>query len=78
MYLLHPDEVLPTASVNDVAIEVLGVEYKFNANERRLRCSPHTISLVSQALIFGNNNNSYDNDKTELENEVAFMRDWRK
>ena len=70
--------VLDNASSNDVAIEKLGVKYKFDASERRLRCGPYTINLVGQALIFGNNSNSYDNDETELEEEAAFMRDWRK
>lgn len=70
--------VLDNASANDVAIENLGVEYKFDASERRLCCGSYTTNLVGEALIFGNNSNIYDIDETELEDEAAFMHDWRK
>jgi hypothetical protein len=70
--------ILDNANSNDVAIKKLGVEYNFDASKRRLHCGPHTINLFGQALIFGNNSDSYDNDEIELEDEAASMRDWRK
>jgi hypothetical protein len=45
--------VLDNAANNNTAITALSLEYNFNPTHRRLRCGPHTLNLVGQAIIFG-------------------------
>jgi len=35
-------------------MQALGHEFKFDANERRIRCSPHFINLAVQSMLYGN------------------------
>jgi hypothetical protein len=69
--------VLDNASNNDTAVAKLGVQYHFNPIHRRLRCSPHTLNLIGQAIIFGTNRDAYDNDATQHTVEEAHLQDWR-
>jgi hypothetical protein len=50
----------------------------FNSTHWRLRCSPHTINLIGQVLLFGNNKDAYDNAAEHADDEEAFMQVWRK
>jgi hypothetical protein len=70
--------VLDNATNNDTAIAALAVDYDFNPTHRRLRCSPHTLNLVGQAIIFGANTESYNNVAEQLDTEVVYMQEWRK
>jgi hypothetical protein len=70
--------VLDNATNNDTAIAALAVDYDFNPTHRRLRCGPHTLNLVGQAIIFGANTESYDNVAEQLDTEVVYMQEWRK
>ncbi|KAI1556015.1 hypothetical protein PtrEW4_012163, partial [Pyrenophora tritici-repentis] len=47
--------VLDNAANNDTAVSSLAHAYDFNAAHRRLRCGPHTLNLIGQAIIFGSN-----------------------
>ena len=49
----------------------------FNPTQRRLRCGPHTINLIGQALLFGKGKDAYNNDAEQVEEE-ALMQQWRK
>jgi hypothetical protein len=54
--------VLNNASNNNTAIAAVAREFSnFEAIERRLRCSPHTINLIRQALLFSKDKDAYDN-----------------
>jgi hypothetical protein len=50
----------------------------FNPAQRRLRCGPHTINLIGQALLFGKDKDAYNNDTEQVEEEEALMQQWRK
>jgi hypothetical protein len=47
------------------------------AAHRRLRCGAHTLNLIGQALLWGNNNDAYDNDSSSLTVESELLRNWR-
>ncbi|RAR12722.1 nonribosomal peptide synthase [Stemphylium lycopersici] len=71
--------VLNNASNNDTTIAAVAREFgDFNPTQRRLRCGPHTINLIGQALLFGNNKDVYDNAAEHIDDEEAFIAAWRK
>ncbi|KAI1671877.1 hypothetical protein L13192_02736 [Pyrenophora tritici-repentis] len=71
--------VLDNASNNDTTIAAVAREFgDFNPTQRRLRCGPHTINLIGQALLFGNNKDAYDNAAEHIDDEEAFIAAWRK
>ncbi|KAA8613949.1 hypothetical protein PtrV1_12857 [Pyrenophora tritici-repentis] len=70
--------VLDNAANNDTAIAVVAEIYDFLLVHRRLRCGPHTLNLIRQTLLWGNNQQAYDNAPEELSDEVRFIREWRK
>ena len=59
--------VLDNASNNDTAVLALARRMGFNATHRRLRCGPHTLNLVGQTLLWGNNADAFDNDISNLD-----------
>ncbi|KAI1675945.1 hypothetical protein L13192_02692 [Pyrenophora tritici-repentis] len=70
--------VLDNASNNDTTIAAVAREFNdFNPTQRRLRCGPHTINLIGQALLFGKDKDAYNNDAEQVEEE-ALMQQWRK
>jgi hypothetical protein len=58
--------VLDNASNNDTAVAALGLKYSFLPAHRRLRCSAHTINLVGQQVIFGNNKAAFENEPSNI------------
>ncbi|KAH7563658.1 hypothetical protein BM1_00705 [Bipolaris maydis] len=70
--------VLDNAYTNDTAVTYLAGQYGFTAAYHRLRCGPHTLNLIGQAIIFGKDPDSYDNDAEEHEAEEILIADWRK
>lgn len=70
--------VLDNAYANDTAVTYLAGQYGFTATYHRLRCGPHTLNLIGQAVIFGKDPHSYNNDAEEHEEEETLMADWRK
>jgi hypothetical protein len=70
--------VLDNATNNDTAVAAIARLYNFNAAHRRLRCGPHTLNLIGQAIIFGKNKEAYDNVAEEHASEQAFMAQWRR
>jgi hypothetical protein len=70
--------VLDNAANNDTAVAALASVYDFNAAYRRLRCIPHTLNLIGQAIIFGSDKEAYNNAVAELNIEELYMRDWRR
>lgn len=70
--------VLDNAANNDTAIAALAREYNFDPATRRLRCSCHTLNLIGQAIIFGNNKDAYGNTREQYSTEEQYMREWRK
>jgi hypothetical protein len=70
--------VLDNASNNDTAIAAVAREFgNFEVTERRLRCGPHTINLIGQALLFGKDKDAYNNAAEQVVEEEAFMQLWR-
>ncbi|EFQ89716.1 hypothetical protein PTT_13915 [Pyrenophora teres f. teres 0-1] len=70
--------VLDNAANNDTAIAALAREYNFDPAYRRLRCSCHTLNLISQAIIFSNNKDAYGNTREQYSTEEQYMRERRK
>jgi hypothetical protein len=56
--------VLDNAYANDSAIAKLADMYQFDRLHRRLRCAPHTLNLVGQAIMFGVDTQSFNNGTT--------------
>ncbi|KAG9375578.1 hypothetical protein A1F94_013867 [Pyrenophora tritici-repentis] len=69
--------VLDNAANNDTAVSSLAHAYDFNAAHRRLRCGPHTLNLIGQAIIFGSNQEAYNNNDEQLQTEEVYMQEWR-
>lgn len=59
--------VLDNASNNDTAVLALARRIGFSATHRRLRCGPHTLNLVGQTLLWGNDADAFDNDASNLD-----------
>ncbi|KAI1566127.1 hypothetical protein PtrEW13061_011860 [Pyrenophora tritici-repentis] len=70
--------VLDNAANNNTAIAAVARAYDFDAAHRRLRCGPHTLNLVGQAIIFGADKEAYDNVAEQLNTEEVCMQEWRK
>jgi hypothetical protein len=70
--------VLNNAASKDTAIAALARLNGFIPSHRRLRCGPHTLNLVGQAIIFGKDKAAYDNTVEEHNTEEEFMDEWRK
>lgn len=66
--------VLDNASNNDSAVAALADTIGFSHLQRRLRCGPHTLNLIGQQLLWGSDSAAYDNDTSELAEEIQFMR----
>ncbi|KAG9379901.1 Dimer-Tnp-hAT domain containing protein [Pyrenophora tritici-repentis] len=61
----------------EITVGKLGYFMGFSATERRLRCDPHTLNLIGQMLLWGEEKESYDNEETERVNEAENMATWR-
>lgn len=70
--------VLDNVYTNNTAVAKLSTLYNFSTRRRRLRCNPHILNLVGQAIIFGNNRDSYDNAVEEYSDEEKFIQQWRR
>ena len=70
--------VLDNASNNDLAVAAIGQKLGFSASDRRHRCGPHTLNLVGQRLLWGQDEDAYDNNKRELTDETEFIDEWRR
>jgi hypothetical protein len=71
--------ILDNAANNDTAIAAVARNFNnFTATERRLRCGPHTINLIGQALLFSKDKDAYDNAEEQVLEEETFMQQWRK
>ena len=69
--------MLDNATNNDAAVLRIAEQMGLNATHRRLRCGAHTLNLIGQALLWGNNNDAYDNDSSEAAVESELLRNWR-
>jgi hypothetical protein len=70
--------VLDNATNNDTAVAALARVYDFDATHQRLRCGPHTLNLIGQAIIFSKDREAYNNAAEQLNTEQLYMREWRK
>lgn len=70
--------VLDNAANNDTAIAALSRVYDFDAAHGRLRCGPHTFNLISQAIVFGRDKDTYGNAVDQLNTEEAYLQEWRR
>src|ERR1700761_9514033 len=52
---------LDNATNNDTAIADLASEFGFDPLQRRVRCFGHIINLVVKALLFGSDDEAFDN-----------------
>ncbi|PWO15050.1 MmsB, 3-hydroxyisobutyrate dehydrogenase, partial [Pyrenophora tritici-repentis] len=69
--------MLDNATNNDTAVLSIAQQMDLTAAHRRLRCGAHTLNLIGQALLWGSNNDVYDNDRSELAVESELLRNWR-
>jgi hypothetical protein len=71
--------VLNNAGNNNTTVKAISRKYSsFSASQRRLRCSPHTINLIRQALLFGKDKDAYNNNVEHAQDKEVFMQQWRK
>jgi hypothetical protein len=70
--------VLNNATSNDTAVAALARLIGFILSYRRLRCGPHTLNLVSQAIMFGKDRAAYENEVEEHKDEEEFIDKWQK
>jgi hypothetical protein len=66
------------ATNNDTCIEALGLEYNFNPLHRRLRCSGHKINLVARAMLWGVDEEAFENELATVDIEDHDLSIWRK
>jgi hypothetical protein len=72
--------VLDNATNNDTTITSLALKIGFNATHRRLRCGPYTLNIIGQRLLWGKDDEAYDNDVGEavkLNEEHVLIKEWR-
>jgi hypothetical protein len=69
--------VLDNAAAKDTAVAYIRRAFHFDASHRRLRCAPHKLNPVGQMIIFGLDNDVYNNSPDEFAAEAQYMRDWR-
>lgn len=70
--------ILDNATNNNSAIDALAIKYDFNARYRRLRCACHIINLAAQQIIFSKDHEAFENAEEYLDEEEAFLDEWRK
>jgi hypothetical protein len=69
--------VTDNADNNDTCLDNLAIEFNFNKQHRRLRCSGHIINLVARSILFGNNADAFEEDcqaVKEVQDEVKLWR----
>jgi hypothetical protein len=52
---------ITTIRENDAAVATIANKIGFTASYRRLRCSPHTLNLIGQTLLWGKDAEAFDN-----------------
>jgi hypothetical protein len=65
--------VLNIESNNDSAVLAIAQKIGFSVTNRCLRCGLHTLNLISQRLLWGQDTDAYNNNARELANESEFM-----
>lgn len=66
------------ATNNDTCIEALGTEFGFNPLHRRLRCSGHKINLVARAMLWGVDEEAFENELAHVTIEDQDLLIWRR
>ncbi|KAF1965288.1 hypothetical protein BU23DRAFT_490021, partial [Bimuria novae-zelandiae CBS 107.79] len=54
--------ILNNAINNNIALKALGAYYSFALQDQRLRCSPYSLNLVGQTIIFRTNKDAFNNN----------------
>ncbi|KNG52862.1 hat domain-containing protein [Stemphylium lycopersici] len=72
------DFILDNSTSNDTAVTALARHNGFIPSHRRLRCGPHTLNLVGQAIMFGKDRAAYENEVEKHKDEEEFMDEWRR
>jgi hypothetical protein len=70
--------VLDNASNNNLAIAAIGQNLGFSASDCRHRCGPHMLNPVGQRLLWGQDEDAYNNSKRKLADKTEFMGKWRR
>lgn len=70
--------VLDNATNNNTAVNALASKYNFSSSDRRLRCSPHSLNLVGQTVIYGVDKDAFDNKVSQAKTEEQLLREWRR
>jgi hypothetical protein len=55
------------ATNNDTYIEALSLKYGFNPLHRRLRYSGHKINLIARAMLWGVDEEAFENELTAID-----------
>jgi hypothetical protein len=64
---------LDNASNNNSAVLAIAQKMGFSATNCCLRCGPHTLNLIGQRLLWGQDTDVYDNNAREFTDESKFM-----
>ncbi|KAI1097150.1 hypothetical protein F4804DRAFT_328466 [Jackrogersella minutella] len=56
-------------------MDALAKEFDFDAHERRIRCAPHCLNLVTKSMMYGNKRDDIDELLAGLDHDDISGRD---
>jgi hypothetical protein len=67
--------VLDNAYSNDWAVAYMAEQYQYTAPKRRLRCLPYIFNLIGQIIMFGIDEDAYNNNNVhEYTTETKYLQ----
>jgi hypothetical protein len=66
------------ATNDDTCIEALSLEHNFNPLYQRLRCSGYKITLVARAMLWGIDEEAFENELVAVDLKDHDLSIWRK
>ena len=66
------------ASSNKSCIDALASEYRFNSQERWIRCAGHVFNLVGQAALLGSDSDAFAEEISAIDLEEMELIQWRR
>ena len=61
------------ASLNDRAINLLVIQYGWDAKEHRIRCSSYILNLIAKAIVFGNRLSLFKRSLVSISEEDQYV-----
>jgi len=70
--------ITDNASENAACLDILGDELFIDTRKRHVRCMGHVINLVAQAVLFGEDVESFEDSIANVTTEEVELRTWRR